>query len=91
MSLPVVIAATNIVFKMSLRWTFEGDFLRCRDGTVIDGISKVSSWDEDMRCWPQVSKIDIHNYFIETCDIDGRAMKNYKSLETYLARRLTSE
>ena len=36
-----------------------------------------------MKKWPEVTYGDIFNYFVLSEEVDGAAMKNYKSTEAY--------
>ena len=47
------------------------------------GLDKINLWTDDMRIWPNVMYGDVFNYLILSQAVDGEAMKNYKSLESY--------
>ena len=66
-------------------WHFSSDTIKNTDGIEIPVVSRIRAclWREDMREWPQVNPFDISNYFIDSCDVDGKEMKNYKSMESY--------
>jgi len=44
------------------------------------GLEAISIWTDDMRMWPNVMYGDVYNFLISSNAVDGRDMKNIKSL-----------
>ena len=47
------------------------------------GLEAISVWANDMRIWPNVMYGDVYNFLISSKAVDGRDMKNFKSLQSY--------
>lgn len=75
--------ACSDVFKK--RWKVEIDCLRRTDGLQIPLVHKLPAggWVDDMKSWPQVSYKNIFNYLVLSEGVDGDAMENYKSMQSF--------
>ncbi len=43
--------------------------------------STLTEWVDGIKLWPDVSYIDIVNYFVFSEGVDGEELRNYKSTE----------
>lgn len=67
------------------RWLHGSDYLTSNgDNTVkVPHPSTLTEWVDDMKQWPDVSYVDIVNYFVLSEGVDGEELRNYKSTEAY--------
>ena len=83
----VRLASTTKMDKMtkSHRWSHGLDYLTSTgDSKVkVPHPSTFTEWVDDMKLWPDVSYVDILNYFVLSEGVDGETLRNYKSTEAY--------
>jgi hypothetical protein len=53
------------------------------DGQKLQHPDEIKNWSEDMRSWPNITLQEITIYLIESKAVDGQAMRNYKSMDSY--------
>ncbi len=68
----------------SQRWIHGSDFIAKEDGTEkVPHPSSLTGWVDDLKQWPNVSYVDVVNYFVFSEGVDGEELRNYKSTEAY--------
>ncbi len=67
------------------RWIHSTAVLKSREdiSVTVPHPSLLTEWVDDMKQWPDVSYIDIVNYFVFSEGVDGEELRNYKSTEAY--------
>ena len=67
----------------SHRWSHGSDYLTSTgDSKVkVPHPSTFTEWVANMKLWPDVSYVDILNYFVLSEGVDGETLRNYKSTE----------
>ena len=53
------------------------------DGNLIPHPDKITTWCDNTKLWPSITYGDIYNHLIETKAVDGKAMKCFKSLDSF--------
>lgn len=54
-----------------------------KDGSSLSHPGTIKIWSDNTKLWPSITYGDIYNYLIESEAVDGKAMKSYKSLDSF--------